>query len=113
MEELFEELFQEKKIDPNFSKSDKIIISVEEEFKEDKNSIITEEEKSRKDEEGVLIARKKKLEEKLKKYRNVRNPKLVHVNSQRAQKRKEIKQKIARCDLRLQEIQVERGQRNV
>jgi|688.fasta_scaffold06067_9 hypothetical protein len=108
MEDLFEDLLEEKNINPVFSKSDKIIISVEDEFRE-KNSFLTEEEKSRKDEEETLIEKKKKLEEKLKKYRNIRNPKLVHVNSQRAQKRKEIKQKIADCNLRLQEIKVERG----
>jgi hypothetical protein len=108
MEDLFEDLLEEKNINPVFSKSDKIIISVEDEFRE-KNSFLTEEEKSRKDEEETLIEIKKKLEEKLKKYRNIRNPKLVHVNSQRAQKRKEIKQKIADCNLRLQEIKVERG----
>lgn len=107
MEELFEDLLQEKKIDPNFSKSDKIIISVEDEFNGGE-TFISQEERSRKEEEEFLLEKKKKLEEKLKKYRNVKNPKLVHINTQRAKKRKEIKQKIADCDLRLQEIKLER-----
>lgn len=108
MDELFGELIEEKKINPNFSRSDKILISVEDEFNHNQSQLLTEEEKDRQNEEGVLKKRKKDLEEKLRKYKNVKNPKLVHVNAQRAQKRREIKKKIAECNMRLQEIESER-----
>lgn len=105
-EDLFSDLSYEKGIGMNLSKSDKILIYVESEFVD--GGITTEEEKSRLSEEESIRNKKKLLQDKLFKYRNVKNPKLQHVNKQRAEKRKEIKREIVVCDLRLQEIDAER-----
>lgn len=110
-EKLFSEASKEKDIDCAFSKADKIMISVESEFTEQEENVeVTEEEKSRLTEEQTLKNRRKKLLDDLQKCKNIKNPSLTHINKQRADKRKEIKRKIAECDLRLSEINFERKQ---
>ena len=105
-EDMFTDLSHEKGINVNLSKADKILIYVESEFVN--GEATNEEEKSRLSEEESLKNKKKLLQEKLLKFRNVKNPKLQHVNKHRADKRKEIKKEIIICDMRLQEIESER-----
>lgn len=112
-EDMFCSLSKDKGIKPIFSNADKIMISTESEFiDEDKESAEerSKEEESRLSEEESIKQKRKKLLDELQKYKNIKNPKLQHINKQRADKRKEIKCKIAECDLRLNEINFERGE---
>ena len=105
--ELYENLFAEAKEDnaPKRPQSlaDRIVFEAEQEFKG-----YSVEERSRQDEEKTLKKRRSILFSKMRKYRNIKNPRLRHVNSERSKKRKEIKREIVKCNLRLQEIQSER-----
>jgi len=107
IENLFGYALEEKNITPTVSASDKILFSVESEFQDDPLKF-SEEEKERLTEEEDLKNKIKALQEKLKKYKNVKNSRLIHVNEKRALKRKEIKMQIAECNLRLSDIEVER-----
>jgi hypothetical protein len=107
LENLFGQALEEKNIIHSTKISDKIIISTETEFGRDEN-LLLDEEASRLSEEESLKNKKKELISKFQKFKNVKNPKLIHVNEERSKKRKEIKKKISEIDLRLEEINMER-----
>lgn len=103
---LFDELLEEKKINSS-NIADKIIISTENEFGSNRNHLLDEEE-SRITEEEELKEKRKKLTIKLNKHKNIKNPKLAHLNKKRSEKREKIKKEIHEINLRLQEIDMER-----
>ena len=83
--------------------TNQIISRFEGEFKS-----LSIEEKSRVEEEEVLKADIRKLNKQLRKYKNIKNRRLAHLNAKRAEKRKEIRKKITEKQMRLKEIQDER-----
>lgn len=107
IDKLFEQALQENNIslEPQ-TVAEKVVKIAEEEFKG-----YSGEEQSRQDEETEIRECIKILEKQLLKNKNIKNHKLVHLNVKRAEKRKEIKKKIAFLQLRLQEISDERDDR--
>lgn len=107
IDKLFEEALQENNISLEpLTLAEKVVQRAEEEFRG-----YSGEEKSRRDEEEEIRDCIKILEGRLLKNKNIKNHKLVHLNAKRSEKRKEIKKKIIFLQLRLQEINDERGDR--
>ena len=107
MEEDFELLFHEAILENTVQEeqtlAEKVVSRAEEEFKG-----YSQEETSRQNEETIIKDNLKKLQYQLKKCGNIKNPRLRHLNKQRAEKRRKLKKEIADYQLRLQEINVER-----
>jgi hypothetical protein len=74
--------------------------------------VMVDEERSRQSEEKEIKEKIVALQKKLRQYPNIRNPRLTHLNSKRSEMRKKIKTQIAECNLRLQEIKMERGEKS-
>lgn len=104
---LFHEAVHENSIETQPSFVEKIISKAEEEFKG-----YSLEEQSRQDEEAELKEKLKKLKKSLRQAKNIRNPRLQHLNKQRSEKRRKLKREIAECQLRLQEIDMERPKKD-
>ena len=101
---LFQEEVKNHTDDSVYDGASRIIEDAEYDFKH-----MTDEQKLREEEKKDI---KKKIGH-LKKYRNIKNPKLRHVNEQRAEKRNYIKKQIAEYNLRLQDIEEEEKGSNI
>jgi hypothetical protein len=105
---MFEELFYEadRSNTPATSQNmvDKIIEHTESEF----FSYETEE-KSRHSEESALKQKLATLKKSLLQKKNIKNPRLRHLNEERAKQRKLLKSQITEIHIRLQEIEMERA----
>jgi len=107
MDQQLENLFQiaDKDHTPTIQTlSDKVIYLAEEEFK-----ALSTEQQMRQEEKEYYNKKIQKYKRQLKKCKNVRNPRLSHVNEKRREMRVKLKQKIALCEMSLQEIKEEEG----
>ncbi len=98
-------LFKQVQLENNITKktiADKIIEQTESEFKG-----LSQEQKERDLEKKDIVKKIKRLTSLLKKYRNIKNHRLRHLNTERSKKRREIKRKLEFCRMRLQEITIE------
>lgn len=103
IDDLFEQVKQENDPDKYEDAGDKLINRVEKEFKE-----ISPEEIERQNEEVMYKKKIKKLQNQLRKCRNIKNHRFRHLNTERAKKRKEIRKQINQIKLDLGDIQSER-----
>lgn len=105
---MFEEMFYEADRSNTSVSSqsmvDKIIEHTESEF----FSYETEE-NSRQSEEADLREKLLKLKKTLSQKKNIKNPRLRHLNEERARQRKLLKSQITEIHIRLQEIEMERS----
>jgi hypothetical protein len=103
---IFKEVLEENDIIIPLTFAEKILAKSEETFKG-----YNESELSRIEDEEYINDKIKELEIQLRKYKNIKNHKLSHLNSGRSKKRNEIKCKIANLKLKLQDIDMERKQK--
>jgi hypothetical protein len=107
VDSLFTEVLEENNIFIPQTLAEKILANSEQNFR----GTDAEEENSRKSDEEFIREQIKKLEIQFHKNKNIKNHKLSHLNVKRSELRKVIKRKIAELNLKLQDINMERGEK--